>query len=64
MPSQRRIKVRDAWFVSQEFKVLRFWDNDVLKNTEGVVEVIQREVELGLVDNSSPSLDGKGLEVR
>ncbi len=26
------------------YKVLRFWNNDVLENTEGVLEVIRREI--------------------
>jgi very-short-patch-repair endonuclease len=32
---------RDAWLQSQNFKVLRFWNNDVLMSAEGVFEVIQ-----------------------
>lgn len=28
------------------YRVLRFWNNDVLANTEGVLEVIAREVRL------------------
>src|SRR5687768_1714899 len=36
--------VRDAWFKEQGFKVLRFWDNDVLVKTEEVLEAILREV--------------------
>jgi very-short-patch-repair endonuclease len=31
---------RDAWFLDQGFRVLRFWNNDVLKNTRGVLEAI------------------------
>ncbi|HMK78241.1 MAG TPA: DUF559 domain-containing protein [Xanthobacteraceae bacterium] len=31
---------RDAWFATQGFRTLRFWNNDVLKNTIGVLEVI------------------------
>jgi very-short-patch-repair endonuclease len=31
---------RDAWLRSQNFRVLRFWNNDVLRNQEGVMEVI------------------------
>ena len=27
---------RDAWFHSQGFEVLRFWNHDVLQNVEGV----------------------------
>ncbi len=33
---------RDIWFEGQGFKVLRFWNNEVLKNTQGVWEVIRR----------------------
>ena len=28
------------------YRVIRFWNNDVLENTEGVLEVIRREVAL------------------
>ena len=40
---------RDAWFRGQGFKVLRFWNNDVLGNTEGVLESIRIEL------NDTPS---------
>jgi very-short-patch-repair endonuclease len=31
-----RDAIRDAWFAAQGFRVLRFWNNDILKNAEGV----------------------------
>jgi hypothetical protein len=31
---------RDTWFSRQGFRVLRFWNNDILKNPEGVVLTI------------------------
>ncbi len=31
---------RDAWLEGEGFRVLRFWNNDVLKNPEGVVLAI------------------------
>ena len=31
---------RDAWLARQGFTVLRFWNNDVLTNIEGVAETI------------------------
>jgi very-short-patch-repair endonuclease len=34
-------RLRDKWLKKQGFKVLRFWNNDVLKNMEGVYEVIK-----------------------
>jgi very-short-patch-repair endonuclease len=33
-------KVRDAWLRSRCYQVLRFWNNDVLTNVEGVLTVI------------------------
>jgi len=35
---------RDRWLNMQGFKVLRFWNNEVLKNIEGVLEVIGKEL--------------------
>ncbi|NCO60259.1 endonuclease domain-containing protein [bacterium] len=32
---------RDTYLQRYGFKVLRFWNNDVLRNTEGVLEVIR-----------------------
>ena len=34
-------KERDTWLTSEGFKVLRFWNNEVLTNMEGVLEVIR-----------------------
>jgi len=31
---------RDAWLKSQGFTVLRFWNNDILQNTDGVLATI------------------------
>jgi len=33
-------KVRDAFFVSEGFRVLRFWNNEVMENMDGVLTVI------------------------
>lgn len=35
-------KLRDKWLVSQDFRVLRFWNNDVLHETDAVMEAIMR----------------------
>jgi len=35
-------KERDEWLGNQGFKVLRFWNNDVLNNINGVWEVIRK----------------------
>jgi len=39
-----RDKIRDKWLESQGFKVLRFWNNEVLSNIEGVVEIIKKNL--------------------
>src|SRR5262245_50090443 len=31
---------RTRWLIDHNYRVLRFWNNDVLKNTEGVLESI------------------------
>ncbi len=31
---------RDAWLQASGFTVLRFWNNDIFNNTEGVLETI------------------------
>jgi very-short-patch-repair endonuclease len=35
-----RDAVRDQWLSDRGYRVLRFWNNDVLANTEGVLETI------------------------
>ncbi len=47
---------RDKWLVSQNFRVLRFWDNDVLRETDAVVEAIVQ----ALKNTPTPSLPRKG----
>jgi very-short-patch-repair endonuclease len=37
-----RDRKRDAWLQSQNFRVLRFWNNDGLSNLEGVLEQISQ----------------------
>ena len=32
---------RDAWFKARDFTVLRFWNNEVLRQTDGVLEQIR-----------------------
>ena len=35
-----RDQTRDAWFVAQGFRVLRFWNNDIDGNIEGVMQMV------------------------
>ena len=32
---------RDRWFKEQGFRILRFWNNEVINNTDGVLTVIR-----------------------
>ncbi len=34
-------KIRDEWLSAEGYKVLRFWDNEVFNNLEGVLESIR-----------------------
>ena len=36
--------VRDRWLADEGYRVLRFWNNDVLGNIEGVLSQIQSEI--------------------
>jgi very-short-patch-repair endonuclease len=49
---------RSAWLASRGFKVLRFWNNDVLQETDGVVETIRS----ALAETPSLSLPARGRE--
>ena len=51
-------KEREKWLKGQGFKILRFWNNEVLMNIEGVIEVI-RENCLGHPP-PTPSHRGRG----
>ena len=42
-------QARDAWLKEKGFRVLRFWNNDVLANIEGVLETL-----LNIVCEESP----------
>jgi len=35
---------RTRWLASQGFRVLRFWNNDVLTNISGVMHVIEKNL--------------------
>ena len=51
---------RDEWFKEQGFKVLRFWNNEVLRNIDGVLEEIRKE--LLRSPSPRPSHQGRGKE--
>jgi len=46
-------RIRDAWLQQRGFRVLRFWNNEVLGNLDGVVQKIMMEI-----GGSTPPLPG------
>jgi very-short-patch-repair endonuclease len=54
---------RDAWLRNQSFVILRFWNNDVLKNIDGVMEVIVKKLQSTPYLNPSPQ-GGRRLRTR
>ena len=54
---------RDAWLRNQSFVILRFWNNDVLKNIDGVMEVIVKNLQSAPYLNPSPQW-GRRLRTR
>lgn len=53
-------KLRDEWLRSQGFKVLRFWNNDVLTNIKGVIDLIGEQISPPLVGGVAAKRRGKG----
>ena len=37
-------QLRDSWLRQHNYQVLRFWNNDVLQNTNGVLEIIAQSL--------------------
>jgi very-short-patch-repair endonuclease len=50
---------RTRFLESEGYRVLRFWNNDVLQNTDGVLEVIQRAIATTPTPNPSPQGGGE-----
>ena len=44
-----RDHMRDEWLTKEGYRVLRFWNNDVLKNTESVVAAIFNALQSRLI---------------
>jgi very-short-patch-repair endonuclease len=41
IPADRQ---RDAWLEEEGYIIVRFWDNDVLKNMDGILEVVREKL--------------------
>jgi len=48
---------RDDWLLSRGYRVLRFWNNEINKNMDGILEKIFESISL----SPSPSLKGRGV---
>jgi very-short-patch-repair endonuclease len=57
-PEKEKDTKRDKWLKAQGFKVLRFWNNEVLKNMDGVLEVIREKC----LKHPTPPVKGGGLK--
>jgi very-short-patch-repair endonuclease len=55
---EREDAQRPAWLEGQGFRVIRFWNNEVMETMEHVIETIQREVRLR--PPPAPSREGRG----
>jgi very-short-patch-repair endonuclease len=52
--------VRDQWLCGHGYRVLRFWNNDVIENLEGVLETIASTLQPDGPSSPSPRWRGEG----
>ena len=55
-----RDKRRDAWLQAQGFKVMRFWNNEIMSNLEGVLSSVMAEVAKRPLSPSPSPARGEG----
>jgi very-short-patch-repair endonuclease len=53
--NSRRDEVRTRWLESEGYRVMRFWNNDVMSRTKGVLEAIN-----DMLDVTPPRLPSAG----
>ena len=54
-------KIRDAWLSNEGYKVMRFWNNELSENLEGLLQLVLQALNLRHpLPNPSP-LKGEGL---
>jgi very-short-patch-repair endonuclease len=51
---------RTAWLSTKGYRVIRFWNNDVLGDIEGVLEAIPMTLDSSIDPSPQPSPDGRG----
>lgn len=55
---------RHRWLEDQGFRVLRFWNNDILGNSSGVLQEILHAVEDAATPHPDPPHEGEGTGTR
>jgi very-short-patch-repair endonuclease len=53
---KKKDRKRDNWLEQQGFRILRFWDNEVFENLEGVLETVRDRL---LSPSLNPSHQGR-----
>ena len=54
-------KKRTEYLISQSYKVVRFWNNEIDKNIDGVYEKLKTVFEIDKITPSQPSPSGEGV---
>ena len=55
---------RTAFLADKGYRVIRFWNSDVLSNTDGVLEAILSALDSSLNPSPQPSPKGEGTNTR
>ena len=50
--------IRDQWLRDHNFRILRFWNGDVMSNMDGVLEVIAAALQADTPPHSASAKDG------
>jgi len=56
----RKDEQRTIWWEKEGYKVIRFWDNDVLMNTDGVFSVILDTLKGKITHHPHPAFSPRG----
>jgi very-short-patch-repair endonuclease len=65
--ARQRDQKRTEWLRENGYRIIRFWNNDVLENTEGVLEAIRETLQMPSLSPSpqpSPCRERENLEHR
>ncbi len=58
--TDRRDTVRDKWLSERGYRLPRFWNNDVLSNTEGVLEAIAAALSDAAAQSNAAGAQNRG----